>query len=283
MIKAYPEFEEITLEQRDVLHPFFSSIKSGVSEFTFANIYLFRHVHNYKVARIKDSFIFAGEDNGKSFFMTPMGLPEEAVLKELFERFSSMKCATEDIAATLARLGYKASEDRDNFDYLYLREDMTSLSGRKFHKKKNLVNAFVSNYSCEGRPLTAERLSDALKALNDWRKERQDPGDYDASKEALEKMEELALCGSVYYVDDVPAAYTLGEELGRGDTFVVHFEKGSGDYKGLLQFVSQAFASLLPERYAYINREQDLGIDGLRKTKLSLRPSGFVKKYRVEK
>ena len=57
----------------------------------------------------------------------------------------------------------------------------------------------------------------------------------------------------------------------------MHFEKGSGDYKGLLQFVSQAFASLLPEKYIYINREQDLGIEGLRQTKLSLRPSGFVK------
>ncbi|MFZ3072126.1 MAG: DUF2156 domain-containing protein, partial [Thermodesulfobacteriota bacterium] len=277
----YPEFEEITLADRKSLHPFFSSIKSGVSEFTFANVYFFRHVHNYRVAKIKDSFIFSGQDNGKAFFMTPAGLPEEAVLKQLFERFSSMKCATEDIAVALAKLGYKASEDRDNFDYLYLREDMTSLSGRKFHKKKNLVNAFMSNYSCEGMPLTEERHPDALTVLNDWRMEREDPGDYDASREALEKMEELSLCGSVYYVDHKPAAYTLGEELGRADTFAVHFEKGSSDYKGLLQFVSQAFASLLPEKYVYINREQDLGIEGLRQTKLSLRPSGFIKKYRA--
>src|SRR3990172_1921898 len=134
-----------------------------------------------------------------------------------------MKCATEDDAVALAKLGYKPSEDRDNFDYLYLREDMTSLSGRKFHKKKNLVNAFVSNYSCEGMPLTEERRKDALKALDDWRAERPDPGDYDASKEALEKMEELSLCGSVYYVDAKPAACTFGEELGRPDTIAVHF------------------------------------------------------------
>ena len=282
MIKVYPEFEEITLEQRGVLHPFFSFVKNGVSEFTFANVYLFRHAHNYRVAKFKDSFIFVGHDNGKPFFIAPGGLPEDSVLKELFERFSSMKCVPEDIALTLAKLGYKPSEDRDNFDYLYLREDMTSLSGRKFHKKKNLVNAFVANYSCEGMPLTEERFPDALKVLDAWRAERLDPGDYDASKEALEKMEELSLCGSVYYVDAKPAAYTLGEELGRSDTFAVHFEKGSGDYKGLLQFVSQAFASLLPEKYIYINREQDLGIEGLRKTKLSLRPSGFVKKYKVK-
>ena len=91
----------------------------------------------------------------------------------------------------------------------------------------------------------------------------------------------MQLCGGIYYVDGNPVAYSLGEELGRGKSFVIHFEKAVGEYRGLWQFVNQAFASILPEFYETINREQDLGDEGLRQAKLSYRPIGFVKKYRV--
>ena len=78
-----------------------------------------------------------------------------------------------------------------------------------------------------------------------------------------------------------PAAYSLGEELMRGSSFAIHFEKAAGDYKGLWQFVNQAFASILPEKYDTVNREQDLGDEGLRHAKLSYKPVDFVKKYRA--
>ena len=94
-------------------------------------------------------------------------------------------------------------------------------------------------------------------------------------------MEELQLCGGIYYVDGQPVAYSLGEELARGKSFVIHFEKAVSEYKGLWQFVNQAFASILPDKYETVNREQDLGNEGLRKAKLSYKPVGFVKKYRA--
>ncbi|MBI5559795.1 MAG: DUF2156 domain-containing protein [Deltaproteobacteria bacterium] len=269
---------------RKELHSLFSMLKEGVSEFTFANIYLFREAHNYRISRLGDNFLITGSDGGERFFMLPFALPSSRLLNELFERFSSMKCVSEKTKETLAGLGFKVTEDRDNFDYLYSREEMSRLSGRKFHRKKNLVNAFISRYSYEGRPLTAKYVADALDVLERWRRERGEEGDYHAAREALEEMNSLGLCGGIYYVEGEPAAYTLGEELGAGDTFAIHFEKGLfPSYKGLSEFMNQAFASILPEKYRYINMEQDLGMEGLRKLKMSLRPVGFTKKYRVRK
>ncbi len=281
IIADYPEFYEITLDLRSILHPMFREIKEGISEFSFANIYLFRETHNYRISRLNEKLlVISGTDKEGSFFMLPFGLPGEKVLIGLFERFSFMKNVSEKQARILTEAGFTVKEDRNNFDYLYLRDEMAALSGRRFHRKKNLLNFFIGEYSGTGKPLSEEHLADALWILDEWRKGREASGDYPAAKEALERCSELALCGAIYYVEGKPAAYVLGEEL-NPETFAVHFEKGIGGYKGLLQFVNQSFAAILPDRYKFINREQDLGDAGLRKSKLSYRPCGFVKKFRV--
>jgi hypothetical protein len=90
------------------------------------------------------------------------------------------------------------------------------------------------------------------------------------------------LRGYVYYADGKPAAYCLGESVSKGKMFAVHFEKAVDSYKGIYQFMNQAFAVALPRFFIYINREQDLGDEGLRQAKMTYRPSGFVKKYTAE-
>lgn len=282
MIPSYPESTEITLELRPLLHQKFQVLSEGISEFAFANIYLFRDVHNYRISMLNENLpLILGKDNDNPFFMLPFGLPGKSELKMLFQHHSTMKAATENQANILRELDFSVIEDRDNFDYLYSREDLAELAGRKYHKKKNLVNAFINNYNYEGKPLLEEYIPDAIQVLELWRNGRENPGDYKANKEALEKAEALQLCGGIYYVEGEPAAFTLGEELAQGESFVIHFEKALGKYKGIYQFVNNCFASILPEKYKYINREQDLGDPGLRQAKLSYRPVGFVKKFRI--
>lgn len=284
MIPIYPKSTEITMDLRPLLHPLFQTLTDGISEFAFANIYLFREVHNYRISKLDENlFVILGRDKDKPFFMLPFGLPEKSMLEVLFQNHSSMKAATQNQLKTLEELGYSSIEDRDNFDYIYSREELVELAGRKYHKKKNLVNAFINNYNYEGKPLLEEYITEAIQILEAWRAGRDSPGDYKANKEALEKSEALQLCGGIYYVEGEPAAFTLGEELGGGESFVIHFEKALGKFKGIYQFVSQCFASILPEKYKYINREQDLGDPGLRQAKQSYRPMGFVKKFRVTK
>lgn len=281
IIADYPESSVITLDLRPSLHPMFRRLKDGISEFTFANLYLFRGTHNYRISKLSGNLlVISGTDKEGSFFMLPSSLPKRAVLRELFDRFSFMKNASEKQARELTDAGFAAKEDRNNFDYLYLRDEMAALTGRRFHRKKNLVNFFIGEYSCSEKPLSEKYLSDALWILDEWMNGRKTPGDYAAAKEALERCAQLELCGMIYHVEGKPAAYVLGEEL-NSETFVVHFEKGIGDYKGLLQFVNQSFAAALPDRYRFINREQDLGDAGLRKSKSSYVPCGYVKKFRV--
>ncbi|MEE4136901.1 MAG: DUF2156 domain-containing protein, partial [Desulforhopalus sp.] len=276
----YPDKIAVARNLHPLLHPLFQTLEEGVSEFTFANIYLFREQHNYSLSLAPEGMvIILGRDGEQRFFMCPFGLPDRNFLEVLFQDQQRMKCVTQSQVAPLTALGYAVTEDRDNFDYLYSREELAQLTGRKFQKKRNLIKAFINNYNYEGRPLLEELLPDALQVLDAWQSDQQSAGDYRAAREALEKCEELQLCGGVYYVDGQPAAYSLGEELARGTSFVIHFEKALSRYKGIYQFVNQAFASIIPEFYSTINREQDLGDEGLRQAKHSYRPIGYVTKY----
>jgi len=283
-IPLYPHTCELTLDLRPCLHERLRTLFEGVSEFTFANLYLFRDQHYYRISLLPYNLpVLTGKDGNDPFFMLPFELPDAQTLAQLFTDHVTMKCVTESQKTLLERLGYTIVEDRNNFDYLYRRADLADLQGRKFSKKRNMVNAFINNNEYTGKPLLDEHIPEALNILEQWKEEHGEEGDYRPAREALEKSWELQLCGGIYYVENRPAAYSLGEELANSTCFVIHFEKALQGYKGLYQFINQAFAAILPGIYDTINREQDLGDAGLRQAKESYQPSGFVKKYRARK
>ena len=274
------------MDLRPALHPKFQALPEGISEFTFANIYLFRETHHYRISQMANAlWIITGRDADEPFFMLPFGLPDEGVLKDLFTRHGTMKVLTQSQAEQLSGIGYTVAEDRDNFDYLYSRENLVNLTGRKFHKKKNQLNLFIRNNECQAKPLLEEYRDDALQILEKWKHQHDESADIVAAAEALEKMWPLQLCGGIFYIDGQPAAYCLGEEVALGASFVIHFEKAvlTPEFRGLYQFINQAFASILPDKYETVNREQDLGYPGLRQAKESYHPVGFVKKYRARR
>lgn len=282
-LPQYPDSCAFTLELRPHLHERLRILPEGVSEFSFANLYLFREKHNYRLSMLGDHLAcITGSDGDQPFFMLPFGLPEPEMLARLFSDYTAMQCVTDQQKPALENLGYLVTEDRDNFDYLYRRCDLAELKGRKFSKKRNMVNAFINCFEYTGKPLLEEHIPEAISILEQWRVEHGDEGDYTAAREALEKSWDLQLCGGIYYVENLPVAYSLGEELASGTCFVIHFEKALQGYKGLYQFINQSFAAILPDIYDTINREQDLGDAGLRQAKESYQPAGFVKKYRAQ-
>jgi hypothetical protein len=287
-IPDFPHFVPLSLELRDEMYPRLNLSPDGVSEYTFSNLYLFRRRYNYQVSRVPDkTLILSGERDGKKFFMTPCDVPGRGILDALYENHDYWKGISDTVLCKnrihLEQWGIQPTEDRDNFDYLYLRTELAELSGKKFHKKRNLVNAFINSYKYEERPLTADLVPQALRVLDRWREDKGFDGDYVASKEALELFRELGMEGAMYYVDGAPAGWCLGESLAKGRMFAVHFEKGIETYKGIYQFINQAFASALPKHYIHINREQDLGDEGLRQAKMTYRPCGFVRKYTAQR
>jgi hypothetical protein len=283
-IPDFPEFVPISLDLRDEMYPRLNMSPDGVSEYTFSNLYLFRRRYSYRVSRVPDkTLIISGERDGKRFFTTPCDVPGRGILDELFDTHDYWKGIPDSVLdpnrVHLEQWGVRVSEDRDNFDYLYLRTELAELSGKKFHKKRNLVNAFINSYKYEERPLTRALVPQALAVLERWCVDKGIEGDLIAATEALELFELLGMEGAMYYVNGVPAGWCLGEGLAKGRMFAVHFEKGIEEYKGIYQFINQAFAAALPKHYTHINREQDLGDEGLRQAKMTYRPSGFVRKY----
>lgn len=286
-IPEFPEFAPVALDMRDNLYPALNMLVDGVSEFTFSGIYLFRATYEYAVSHISgQTFVISGEKHGERFFFTPCCVPTNDTLAHLFEdhaylkNMSETQCKSERIR--LEGNGYQVIEDRDNFDYIYERTSLAELAGKDYHKKRNLVNAFINSYSYEQKQLDDSNVPDAMAVLDAWRVEKGIDGDYAAAREALERYAVLGMRGAVYYVDGKPAGYALGEPIAKARMFAVHFEKAIGEYKGIYQFINQAFAQALPPYIKYVNREQDLGDEGLRQAKMTYRPSGFVRKYRVK-
>jgi hypothetical protein len=284
MIGSYPNLAELELADRPLLEPLFRELRDGLSELSFAGIYCFRASHAYRIGRLADgTYLLVGADKGIPFFICPFGLPRADALPELFEQFSSMKLVTEAQAEQLRLAGYQVTEDRDNFDYLYRREDLAALRGRALQRKRNLVHAFEKMHSYEAYPFSGERLDDAIAILEAWRDNAKDQADYAPSREALEHASDFGLHGRIYYVEGQPAGYTLGEPASSGTMFVVHYEKTVPNLKGLYQLINMDFVRSLPAPVTLINREQDLGDPGLRQAKITYRPCDFVKKYRARK
>jgi hypothetical protein len=284
-IPVFPDFVPLELEHKDELVPYFQKAGDGVSEFTFSGLYLFRKKYGYEFSRDGDgTYIFRGESYGRKFFSAAAHFPQKDTLDVLFNQVDYWRNIPQSIVEKnsdlLSENRIEVAEDRDNFDYLYLSSDLAELSGKKFHKKRNLVNAFLlSTPNHSEFPLTIERKADAIHILERWKEEKADEGDFVASLEALNNMVALGLEGLITYIDDTPAAYCLGEALGKSDTFAIHFEKGIDAYKGIYQFINMAFARSVQDKYTYLNREQDLGEEGMRQAKMTYRPVGFVQKY----
>jgi hypothetical protein len=285
LIPLFPDFAPISLDLKEAIHPALKAAKDGVSEFTFANLYLFRGRYNYKISREQNgNILVSGELHGKKFFATPCAMPDTLVLETLLAEHDYWKGISVSILENERRiiedLGVEITEDRDNFDYLYNKSDLALLSGKKFHKKRNLVNAFLLSYpDHQDYPLTNEYKTQALAILERWRQDKGSDGDYVAAREALLLSSELGLEGRIYFVNKHPAGYCLGEYVAGVSMFALHFEKCIDEYKGIYQAVNQFFAASLPPECLYVNREQDLGDEGLRQAKMTYRPCGFVKKH----
>ena len=183
--------------------------------------------------------------------------------------------------------GLGPQSDRDNYDYVYRQEKLADLPGRRMHSKRNLVERCLARHNCEWEVMTVELLEEVRGLQDRWCDEQncgQDRGlcaEYQAIQRLLESFEQLAVHGAAVRVDGTLEAYTLGESLSP-DTAVVHVEKAMRGIEGLYQVVNQWFCRNELEDFEFVNREQDLGIHGIRKAKKSYDPDHMVRKYWID-
>jgi hypothetical protein len=278
--------EKLSFGHKDLLVPRLKAVKTSLSEYTFPNLYLFRANHDYEVIHDKEIFVKGRSYDGHTYLMptSDVRLLDTAHLKELMREVEFLFPLPEEWLTAFNLEEFEVTFQKGDADYVYTVDKMSTYRGRNLHKKRNLLKQFLERYAHAARPLTNDALDEARFILGDWLRTagmQVDETDYGPCLEALDRYEELVLCGGIYYAENEPAGFVLGEEL-NPETFVLHFAKARTKFKGIYQYLFNNFAKILPPSYKYLNLEQDLDKENLRVFKSSYVPEVLLKKARVK-
>lgn len=296
-IPQFPEMTPLDLEHKPVLNQLFAGLKPRISEFTFTNLYIWRHAYGAQITRFDDVVCLLSwrPDPEDSFVLPPLG-PGASVehVRECLRLLESeghdpKLCRVEN--ETLAQLGVTDEEfiiesDRADWDYVYRVQDLIDLPEERYPDKVRHIKQFGKRFQFEYRPLTPD-LVPACEELQDlWCDDKHCDlysslrAEARAVKEVLERLTELRVTGGAILVNDRVQAFTLGEPLNI-DTVVIHIEKASPDLHGAFQVMNQQFLMHEWSDWQYVNREQDVDDPGLRKAKESYLPAKMVEKFTV--
>jgi hypothetical protein len=295
-LPEFPQFTEIDLSFRGIVRDHLSAYPLEASEYTFTNLFAFRDAYNFKLSLFEDSLMILKDTEPVSLFC-PLG--NSGILNMMDEGFKYLagypgepcfeRIPEGFVKAHLINAErFTAEEEREHFDYVYEVRDLIELKGRKFHDKKNKVNKFRSSCQYEYAALTSGMIGECLEFEKYWCEERECEKYYGLHRERcailemLNNFELLNMKGGIIRVDKKIVALTLGEKL-LPDTFVIHIEKASSRIPGLYQVINQEFLMHEAADCRFVNREQDLGIEGLRNSKMSYNPVKFVRKYKVRR
>ena len=263
------------------------------SDYSFINIWGWSEERHYEWAFNDGLCWLRLNSEGEPVYWAPLGDWNRSDWPELMGKFFAPGTVFERTPQALAgiwaeRLGERVrlEDQRSEWEYLYSYEAMASLSGNKMHKKKNRVNLFVKLYDYAYAPICFQSIGGIREMQQVWCKWRgckESPGliaENTAIARVLDQWESLpGILGGALSVAGKTIAYTVAEDLGNG-VVVIHFEKGLDTYKGVYQAINQIFLANTPG-FETVNREQDMGIPGIRRAKESYHPVGFLKKYRV--
>lgn len=277
--------EPLSLKHRELVHAKVKEAKSTVAEYSFSNLYLFREKHQYQVIHDEPILISAVSNDGVKYVMPLCDLSEikQDKLISLVREYEMIFPVHEKHLPLFDPAVFDISSNDGDSDYIYTTEKIATYAGKHLHNKRNLLHQFLDHYSHDKFCLTPDRVADAKQILADWQAATgtaADDTDYHSCVEALERFDEIYLSGAIFYADNQPAGFIIGEEL-TPDMFVIHFAKARKEFKGIYQFMYNSCAGVLTSDYTYFNFEQDLGKAELRASKASYIPDMMGKKYRI--
>lgn len=287
-LQIFPAFTDISLTIQPALEEAFSKVDSGISEYSFTDVFCFQEKYSYQASLLEPGkVILKGQEGTSTFFSLPNGFPNDLdFTRRILESCDTIKGVSEAqvkaMGDWLVANGYEISEDRDNYDYIYSRQEMSSLTGNQHRTRRHQLNTFKRLYPHRDvRPLATDNYRDARLVLEEWRALHNGAGDYEANKKALDFHGELGLDGIIVYVDEKPIAFSMGKPNTSGEVYTLYFEKSLSHYAGSYQFLNWSSGNALPESCKFINMQQDLGDPGLRQAKMTYRPIHLIKKLRI--
>jgi uncharacterized protein len=265
----------------------------AASDYSFINLWSWADVYGLEWAWT-DALVWIRQRKPVWRYWAPVGDWESVSWAAEFARQDTAPLEFIRVPEYLVRIWHGALEDRvtaisdrDQYDYIHAAADLIALKGNRFHKKRNLVAQFEKNYTYRYEPLTMDLADKALALQDDWCLWRQCSSDAHLAGEnrviwkVLSHWDLLSgAVGGCLLVEDMVAAYTVGEMVS-DDTMVIHFEKGCPNHKGSYQAINRIFLAHQSPGPVWVNREQDLGDQGLRQAKMSYHPERFLEKFNV--
>ena len=294
-------FRRLELMDREWLAPLLKAADSLSADGCFGTLYLWGEGYGLKVARLGSRVLFRYEKQGEYSYGYPLGSGDLRIAVRTMRadaaavgqplRMAGLTERQQKKLQTAFPGQFDFAEDRDSSDYIYTVAALADLAGKKLHAKRNYCNRFGQNYpDWHFEPLTRDRFADCSKLLSGWEDQhevvvnRQQSFEEKAIARAFDAYEALQLDGGVLYVGSEPVAFTLGERVGH-QGFDVRFEKANTEFDGSYAMINREFVRHLREKYPelqYINREEDMGLENLRKAKRSYRPESILMKYTAQ-
>ncbi len=297
------DFKEIELADREWIAPLLAASGFQGCDYTFGNLYIWKDLYRQQVAKAGDMLCVRSRKpgTGEYLYLFPAGSGDvkEAVeymrqdARQLGEPFCLRGFAKEEADKLAQAFGEELVIEsvRAEWDYLYRVEDLTLLAGKKYHGKRNHIARFEDAGEWRFEPLTKENLKDCQAMAKVWYTEHAESGNLSALSDrgvvynALKNFESLGFTGGVLYQFGQAAGFTIGEPLNK-DTYVVHVEKAFAEVQGAYPMLNREYVRHMMQDYTYVNREEDDGMEGLRKAKESYHPimlEKFVAKEQREK
>ncbi len=293
MFSKMKDFKPIDLNDKGVFDDFFRKDPPQASEYTFTNLFMWRRKYDTRWA-VKNNclLIFIRESNESIIALQPVGMGDKTrALNTICDIFESDgltprigRVCDDFIESFVDCSRFDLIEDPDNSDYVYSAEKLIKLSGNKYHRKKNHLNRFFKNFDHEYRPFSPGIIDNVLSLQEAWCEFKDCLADDNlfhedsAVCEALSNYETLGFTGGAIFIDGRVQAFSFGEML-NPDTAVIHIEKANPEIDGLYTAINQRFCAASWTHAKFINREQDLGVEGLRKAKQSYHPHHMVNKF----
>ena len=295
------EFKPLELSDRALVDKYLSVWDFESAELVFSNMYIWKHNSQPQLCE-QDGFLYYQYIvGGKPAFMPPIPIRKDMDFCPAMTRIEkymkeqgwevNIRMINEELREMIERCcpgRFAFTENRDYEDYIYRVEDLRFLSGKKLHGKRNHINKFLSLY---GDRYTYEPLKDAdieecIALYDAWLVNKNGQvKDYEQERialvTALNNMEALNLKGCAIRIDGKIEGFSVGAQL-NSNTVDIHIEKGNDEIQGIYPFINQQFIEHEWAHLTYVNREEDMGIPGLRRAKMSYNPVRLVRKYEAK-
>ena len=284
------KFKPISLLDKPIFDYYFNKTNFNNAEKNFSNLFIWRETYEYEYAIIDDCLCIKGKlkDSKKPFCHFPYGgcdiKDSLSFIEEIFKNETNeliIKPLLPEMKKCLEKnfKDFTLIEDRDSFDYIYTSNKLINLSGSKLRNKRRWIKKFKETYDYTYEEINPNNVDEAKEfTIKIIKNSNNDPCEIIAMEEMFNNLFELQIKGCIIRIDGKIAGVSTGEELTK-DTVIIHCERADTKYEGIYNYINQEFCQKQWSNYKFINREEDLGIKGLRQAKLTYRPDLLLSKY----